>query len=98
MKLQLFLRHARVICHLSLVVFEGHNNVGNEDYVCHQSRQSTRVCCVACMKLATTRHKPASKDSPLKTRLTVKKYVPIGSVIIAKVKLINFQMTELCIL
>jgi hypothetical protein len=32
---------------------------------------------------------------PWKTKLTLKKYVPIGSVIMAKVKLINFQMTEL---
>jgi hypothetical protein len=32
---------------------------------------------------------------PWKTKLTLKKYVPIGRVIMAKVKLINFQMTEL---
>lgn len=32
---------------------------------------------------------------PLKTKLTVKKYVPIGSVIMANVKLINFQITDL---
>lgn len=34
-------------------------------------------------------------NSPWKTKLTVKKYVPIGSVIMAKVKLINFQITDL---
>lgn len=32
---------------------------------------------------------------PLKTKLTVKKYVPMGNVIMANVKLISFQMTEL---
>jgi hypothetical protein len=35
---------------------------------------------------------------PPKTKFTVKKYVPIGSVIIAKVKLINFQMTDLVVM
>lgn len=34
-------------------------------------------------------------ELPLKTKCTEKKYVPIGKVIMAKVKLINFQMTEL---
>jgi len=37
---------------------------------------------------------PAHVALPLKTKLTVKKYVPIGSVIMANVKLINFQITE----
>lgn len=36
-----------------------------------------------------------TKNPPWKTKLTVKKYVPMGSVIMAKVKLINFQMTDL---
>lgn len=34
-------------------------------------------------------------EVPRKTKLTVKKYVLMGSVIMANVKLINFQMTEL---
>jgi hypothetical protein len=37
-----------------------------------------------------------SRDIPPKTKLTLKKYVPMGSVIMANVKLISFQITELC--
>jgi hypothetical protein len=50
--LQFFLRLACFFCLLCLVVFERHDNIGNQDNIRHERCKTTRVCCVAWAKLA----------------------------------------------
>ena len=45
--LQLLLGFVCLFPQLFLVILEGHDDVGNQDNVCHERRQTTRVRCIA---------------------------------------------------
>lgn len=85
---------------VGLIFFHGHNDIGDQDDICHDCCKCASICGIACTKVSHAgivdeRSRKGKLSLPPKTALTERKYDPIGTQNMARVKPSNLYMTGL---